>query len=121
MDFIRPVGSLEEAMGISTGQANAERPHGTAPVYFPLAAPILREAALRGLSPELRDAVGAGRLQLVAIARGTMGEEREPREAVQFLLLWGSLPPHDPDEPVTYWTFETRQEELDMAVRREAR
>jgi hypothetical protein len=116
MDFIRPVGSLEEALKIGTGEANSERLHGTAPVYFPLADPVPRETALGGLSPRLRDAVTAGHLQLVAIAAGTMGEEGERRDKVQFVLLWGKPSLHEPDDPVTFWTFETVQAELEEAV-----
>jgi hypothetical protein len=117
MDFIRSVGSLEEAMKISSGEANAERPHVTAPVYYPLEGPVSRETALCGVGSRLRDAVGTGRLQLVAAARGTIGEEGEDdRAPVQFLLLWGTGSPDGSGETPIYWTFEVNRRELDTAV-----
>jgi hypothetical protein len=110
---IDEVGSLEEAIDLAAGRANADAPHLTVPFYMPLAQGITLEDGLRCVSPQIRERVRQGKAKLLALAHGQMVEPGEQPRTVQYVLLHGVL--EDGDDPM-HFLFDTIESEVEEAV-----
>jgi hypothetical protein len=105
-------GPVEDMLKIASGAANREAPHLTVPFYMPLAKSVTVEDALKCCRPDIRQAVKAGTVRLLALAHGQMADDDKPR-AVQFVLFFGKL--HEDDSDMHY-LFDCLEDEIDMAV-----
>jgi len=100
------IDSMDEAMKIATGEANADSRHLTVPLYMPLENDLPLEDALKYVSHKLHDEVNRGNVELIAIAMGWM-TQNDKSWPLQLVLYWG-------DE--AYMTFSKFEGEFEMAV-----
>lgn len=105
-------GSVEEMVKRASGEANKEAPHLTVPFYMPLAPSISLALALNCSRPDIREAVTAGTVRLLAMANGEMADGDELRPA-QFILLFGKFDEADPD---LHYLYDTLEDEIEIAV-----
>src|SRR5262245_38629366 len=112
-ELLRSVGSLEEALDVATGKANAQAPHLTVRFYMPLARSLTLEEGLKCVAPQIRERVREGKVELLALARGQQVEPGQKPRVVQYVLCHGTLCDEDPAD---YWLFDTLEKELELAV-----
>ena len=99
-------GSLEDALKLQSGQANAEAPHLVVPLYMPLAPSVSLDEALRYVDSEHQARAKDGKIDLIAVATGTM-REGERSDSLQLVLY---------KDRQGYWTFGTIDGLIEMAV-----
>ncbi len=97
---------INEIPRTHSGERHAEAKHVVVPVYVPLASTLTLAQALRCVCPELRDEVRRGEATLIAVALGTMMLDGRPKK-LQLVLF---------RDDEGYQTFETFENEYDMAV-----
>ncbi len=97
---------INEILKAHSGEANAEAKHVVVPLHMPLGSPLTLAQALRCVCPELRDEVRRGEATLIAVAHGTMMLDGRPKK-LQLVLF---------RDDEGYQTFETFEDEYDMAV-----
>jgi len=98
--------TIEEFLKVHSGEANAEAPHLVVPLYMPLAPSVSFEDALPYINAEHRQRAKDGKIDLIAVAHGTMceGERSDPLQVVLYKDRQG------------YWTFGTCDGLIEMAV-----
>jgi hypothetical protein len=98
--------TLEELQKIHSGKANAESPHLAVPLYMPLAPSISFEDVLPYVDADHQRMAKAGKIELIAIAHGTMCDQdrSDPLQLVLYKNRQG------------YWTFGTCDGLIEMAV-----
>ncbi len=100
------VNSMDEAMKIATGEANADSKHLTVPLYMPLENDLRFEDALKCVSQKLHEDVTQGDVELIAIAMGWM-TQKDKSWPLQLVL-------YRADE--AYMTYSKFEDEFEMAV-----
>lgn len=104
--------SVDEACRLAGGEANKESSHLIVPFYMPLGKPVSHRGAMALCRPDIREAVTAGRVRLLAVASGTMTDGDDIRP-VAFVLLHGKVHPEDPN---LFLVFDCVEDGIESAV-----
>ena len=105
-------GPVEDILKIASGEANKQAPHLTVPFYMPLAQSISLKDALRCCRGDIREAVAAGTVRLLALAHGQMADG-ETLRTVQFILLHGRF---DEGQSDLHYLFDCLEDGIEIAV-----
>lgn len=104
--LVRRIGTINEMLKIHSGEANAEQPHLSVPLFMPLAPSLSLKDGLKCVTTEMREKVEQGFLELIAVAYGTMNDGETSR-TVQFVLV---------SDREGYFIFDTIDGGIELAV-----